>query len=80
MTGILKAMAQISVLHLTKHYGTNVAGETAGFTPALAAHIIENKGGKLLAEYDSATDRCVIVTGKDGALEAKVTKLQASAK
>ena len=71
-------MSKIVVLQLTKHHGSNVAGETAGFTPDAAAHIMKNDGGKKLIEYETTTDRCSIFVNEDGEPEAKLTKIAAT--
>lgn len=44
-------------LKLTKHFGNNTAGEVCGFTPATAAHIVANKGGEKLGEWEESTHR-----------------------
>jgi hypothetical protein len=51
-------------LKLTKHYGNNVSGEIASFNPSTAAHILKHGGGEKLAEFDEATHRFDVKTGK----------------
>jgi hypothetical protein len=51
-------------IELTKHFGTNTAGEICGFSPKAAEHILSKQGGVKLAEYDEATHRFDVATKK----------------
>lgn len=50
-------MAKQHVLRLSKHYGCNVAGEVAGFSPGEAAHILKHEGGEELAVIELGRER-----------------------
>jgi hypothetical protein len=51
-------------LRLTKHFGSNTAGEVATFTPVTAAHILKSNGGEKLCEYDELTQAFDAATNK----------------
>jgi hypothetical protein len=63
-----------AIVKLSKQFGNNNAGETAGFTPEVAAHIVKNEGGKLLAEIDPKTERYDESAGKIVSLKAPEPK------
>lgn len=64
-------MAQLVTMKLTKHFAPNVAGEVASFTPKTAEWIKKHSGGEVLAEFDDATHRFDVASGKAVALKAK---------
>ncbi|GMV19019.1 MAG: hypothetical protein AMXMBFR56_72430 [Polyangiaceae bacterium] len=51
-------------LKLTKHYGNNVSGEIASFTPKTAEHILKHAGGEELARFDESTHRFDVKSSK----------------
>lgn len=62
-------MSNLVMIKLTKHFGPNVIGETAGFSPEAAEHIQKHNGGEVVAKFDSTTHRFDRVTGKAVKLE-----------
>jgi hypothetical protein len=56
-------MPELIVLRMKKHYGSNVAGEVASFSPETAAHILKHEGAEKLAELE-AGERYDIKMGK----------------
>jgi hypothetical protein len=55
---------KLTTLRLKKHFGNNVAGEIASFTPEIAEHILKHSGGERLADFDDSTHRFDLATGK----------------
>lgn len=56
---------KIQMVKLTKHFGINIAGETASFTTATAEHIRKHSGGDFLGEpFDPTTHEFDRSTGK----------------
>ena len=43
---------KLKLLRLTKHFGSNVAGEVVGLSPATADHVLKNQGGTLIGDFD----------------------------
>lgn len=41
-------------IQLSKHYGANIKGEVASFSPQVAEHILKHNGGVKLCEFDEA--------------------------
>jgi len=39
-------------IQLSKHYGANIKGEVASFSPQVAEHILKHGGGVKLCEFD----------------------------
>lgn len=61
----------IVTVKMTKHFGNNVAGEVCGFSPDTAAHILESKGGEMIAKWDENTHRFDMKTMKAVPLATK---------
>ncbi|MHB1065420.1 MAG: hypothetical protein ACYC1Z_13195 [Georgenia sp.] len=61
----------LKLLRLTKHYGSNTAGETCGFSPETAAHILKSQGGELIGDFDPARHIVVQRDGKTVIAEAE---------
>lgn len=57
-------MPTLKLLRLTKHFGSNTAGEVAGFSPETAGHILKNQGGELIGDFDPARQVVVVRDGK----------------
>lgn len=62
---------QLVMIKLKKHFGANVIGETASFTPETAKHIQAHQGGDVVAEFDATTHRFDPGSGKAVPLRAK---------
>lgn len=48
---------KLVMVKLTKRFDRNMPGETAGFSPDTAAHILKHDGGESICEFDDATHR-----------------------
>lgn len=67
-------MAELVMMKLTKHYGSNVKDEVCSFSPKTAEHIKKHSGGEELARFDDTTHRFDQKTMKAVKMEKPETK------
>lgn len=48
---------KITMMKLKKRFGSNMPGETCGFSEEAVAHLKKHDAGEVVAEFDDATHR-----------------------
>lgn len=51
---------KLKLIRLTKHFGSNNAGEVVGLSPATADHVLKNQGGTLIGDFDDTKNLHVV--------------------